>query len=259
MSLWNPFRRKPATLSMATRRDAGDPATEALARKLMVKAAKSTGLTVDKLNELIDKYSDGSQVKLEDDDPDSANYSAAAIKKLLDQGKYEEALLNANGSIDSGSNDPAIHALKINALLFLDRDEAAVEFGNGSLERWPTSVELHCVLGCANNKLKRFDRAQEHFQRALQQEPEHARSLIGLGDCLIFKKDYAGARSVYDHAISLHPIDGMAWCNRALALANLGEFRSALESVDKGIALWPEHPTAQVLRAKLKLRLAVEG
>ena len=218
MSFWNLFRRRSATSSSTPGRsesdtpnavpaapvpDTVDPATEALARQLMAKAAKSTGMSVDKLNELIGKYGDGSEAKLEDDDPGGANYSVDAIQGLLDRGSYEEALLDANGSIRNGSNDPEIHRLKINALMFLDRDEEAIEFGNRSLEQWPNSVDLNCILGCANNKLRRLDRAREHFEAAIRQQPTHTRSLIGLGDCLAFGHDFASAVPCYDRAIDI--------------------------------------------------------
>ena len=251
MKLWNPFSRKSANTSIASTGNTTGLSTKELADRLMVMSAKSVDMSVDRLNELIEKYGNGSVDKLVDPDNGRVNWSVDEIRSLIDEQRYEEALLAANISIRNASNDPVTHSLKINALMFLGRDEEAVKFGNSSLEQWPTSVDLHCVLGCASNKLKLYDRAREHFERALTQDPNHGRSLIGLADGLTLQQRYLEAKLVYDQAVAANPDDGMAWVNRALALFHLREFEAALQSVNRGIELWPSHPTAQMLKSKL--------
>lgn len=274
MSLWNLFRRRAKTIgegssSVATseppRNQVPRAATrtekelvEARAQELMLMAAKRTGMSQERMNELIRKYGNGAP-EIPEQDPAQTTWDAGAIRSLIMDGKFDIALEAAEAVIRSPANSAEVHALKINVLMNLERDEDAVRFGAESLAAWPTSVDVNCVLGLTNNKLRRLDRAQEHFDSVLRQDPRHARALIGLGDCYIFKQDFEGAMPFYDRAIAVAPDDGMAWVNRALALANLGSFKEALASVDRGIALWPNHPTAGTLRAKLLLRLAVDG
>ncbi|MGE0469688.1 MAG: tetratricopeptide repeat protein [Nitrospira sp.] len=272
MSLWNLFRRcvKPtdegsssvarnqvarSDVPAATQRTEKE-LEEARTHEIMLMAAKRAGMSRERLNDLIRKYGNGDQ-EIPEQDPAQTTWDADTIRELIMDGKFEMALEAAEALIRSPSNSAEAHALKINALMNLERDEDAVRFGAESLATWPTSVDVNCVLGLANNKLRRLERAQEHFESVLRQDPRHARALVGLGDCYIFKQDFEGAMPLYDRAIAVAPNDGMAWVNRGLALANLENFKEALASVDRGIALWPDHPTAGQLRAKLLLRLAV--
>ncbi|WP_231402577.1 tetratricopeptide repeat protein [Caenimonas aquaedulcis] len=80
---------------------------------------------------------------------------------------------------------------------------AAVPRLQQALKRFPDSADVHNELGFAHRKLRQFDKAFEHYRRALQIEPRHrgAHEYIGeaylmVGDLPAAERHLAALRSI---------------------------------------------------------------
>ncbi|MBI2932936.1 MAG: tetratricopeptide repeat protein [Planctomycetes bacterium] len=91
-----------------------------------------------------------------------------------------------------------------------------------------------------------YRRAIEYYRRALEKEPEHVQTLIGLGNCLNAMGDRAGARQTYEKALTLAP-DEPKLCNN---LADL--YRTIGERLEEAEAL-AEKAVAEVRKRRTEL------
>jgi len=141
-------------------------------------------------------------------------------------------LLRAAGAVQSDDSDD--QALLADAdyaggLAALKADDAASALRRfqAALKRFPDAANLHNELGFAYRKLRQFDKAFEHYRRALAIEPRHrgAHEYIGeaylmVGDVASAEKHLAALRSIcllrcdefieLDKAIAAHRAQGKA-------------------------------------------------
>jgi tetratricopeptide (TPR) repeat protein len=133
-------------------------------------------------------------------------------------------LLRTAGAVQSDDGDD--QALLADAdyaggLAALKADDAASALRRfqSALKRFPDAANLHNELGYAHRKLRQFDKAFEHYKRALAIEPRHrgAHEYIGeaylmVGDVASAEKHLAALRS-----ICLLPCDEFSELGRAIA------------------------------------------
>jgi tetratricopeptide (TPR) repeat protein len=108
----------------------------------------------------------------------------------------------------------------------------------------------HFQLGCALNKLERFDEALVGFGHAISLNPAFAEAFHGLGQAYRGLKRHGDALVSFDRAVTLRPDYAEAFNDLGLALHELERFADALESYDRAVALEPDHPVGHYNRGK---------
>ncbi len=86
---------------------------------------------------------------------------------------------------------------------------------------------------------KKYDRAQELYQKAISVSPKCYFAYIGLGDCQFFSGELEKAVESYQKAINLNPYDFRGFFFKAHALAKLKRFEEARGAFVKSLALQP--------------------
>jgi Flp pilus assembly protein TadD len=101
------------------------------------------------------------------------------------------AVESADGA-DEALKDDADFAAGMSALKAGDAG-AALPRLQSALRRFPDAAELHNELGFAHRKLRRMDKAFEHYKRALAIDPRHRGAHEYIGEAYLMVGDVASA------------------------------------------------------------------
>ncbi len=96
---------------------------------------------------------------------------------------------------------------------------AALSRYQAALKRFPDAADLHNELGFTHRKLRRMDKAFEHYKRALALKPEHRGAHEYIGEAYLLVGDVASAEKHLAalRAICLLPCDELADLQKAIA------------------------------------------
>lgn len=84
---------------------------------------------------------------------------------------------------------------------------------------------------------KRYSEAEEIIIRLIAKEPQNVKYYNRLGVIYMEEKNFHDAKNAFYEAIKLDPKKASRHYNYAIACADLGEFRNAVESLKKSISL----------------------
>ncbi|MEJ1964393.1 MAG: tetratricopeptide repeat protein [Gammaproteobacteria bacterium] len=157
----------------------------------------------------------------------------------LQSGMLDTGLGLVEKAIAQRPGEAMAHLSKGNALLSLERPQAALEAYDLALGLQPQSAVIHNNRGNALLALERADEAQASFDRALQLDPNHVSAHVNCGNVLIMLGRADDAIVALDRAIQLDPRNAAAHCNRGRALLSLERATEALVSHDRALALNP--------------------
>jgi tetratricopeptide (TPR) repeat protein len=88
------------------------------------------------------------------------------------------------------------------------------------------------------------DLAIQHFERALQIDPDHSVTLQNLGNAYRQKKDWPQARRVLEKSLALNPDDPEANYSLAMVYAQTNDTNRAYEYLQKALLARPAYPEA---------------
>ncbi|MHB8353171.1 MAG: tetratricopeptide repeat protein [Burkholderiales bacterium] len=132
--------------------------------------------------------------------PDSTVNSPKTIRKLVSEGKLQEALVAANQYLDVNSQDGSVLFLKAQILTKLGKTDDAIAVLEGLTERFPEMVAPYNNLAVLYASKGRLDEARKVLEAALMVQPNYATAYENLADLYL-----ALARQSYAHALKLDP------------------------------------------------------
>ncbi|HEY1788717.1 MAG TPA: tetratricopeptide repeat protein [Verrucomicrobiae bacterium] len=109
-----------------------------------------------------------------------------------------------------------------------------------TLSCWPQSYIAHCNLGIALAGQGDVADAVQHFNRALQINPDDAKSINNLGKVLTTQGKLDAAVQDYHQALHLEPDNVRILNNLSVALADRGQVNDAVQDLDRALQLKPE-------------------
>lgn len=95
-------------------------------------------------------------------------------------------------------------------------------------------------------KLKRYDEAILHYEKAIETEPNNPLAYFNKGNALYSLKRYAEAIQCYDKVIQLDPNYSEAYYQKGIASDDLEKYNAAIELYDKAIQLNPKDSLAYI-------------
>ena len=110
------------------------------------------------------------------------------------------------------------------------------------LRQFPTSTALYIISGDACTKLKQFDDAILHYNKAIELNPNFAAGYFNLGVAQQDKGDIKLALESYKMALKLNPNYLEAYFNMGGVLHEIGNFEEALDNYKYILKLKPDHP-----------------
>lgn len=91
--------------------------------------------------------------------------------------------------------------------------------------------------GFKNLSMGKYDKAIEQLEIALEINPEDETSHLYLGECYLYKKEYAEAVPHLHFFVNKNEYDANVWLHLAEALFNTGDYANALNAARKGYNL----------------------
>jgi tetratricopeptide (TPR) repeat protein len=135
-------------------------------------------------------------------------------------------------------------------LLNKDQPEQALKLIEESLRRNPTQAQTHFLMGRTLDKLKRTDKAVEHYVKALELDPQHFPSLNELGVVLDRQGKFDQAIEHFRKAAAADPGAAFAHNNWGKTLMNLGKFDQAIAHFRKALKIDPANAMARICLEK---------
>ena len=99
-------------------------------------------------------------------------------------------------------------------------------------------------LGNAEYDERNYQRAIEHYDKAIEIKPDDAMAWHNKGVALGELGRYEDALKAYDKAIEIEPDYATAWHNKGIALGKLGRYDDALKAYNKAIEIKPDYTKA---------------
>lgn len=109
-----------------------------------------------------------------------------------------------------------------------------------TLSCWPQSYIAHCNLGIALADQGDMADAVQHFNRALEINPDDAKSINNLGKVLTTQGKLDAAVQDFHRALQLEPENVRILNNLSVALADQGQVNDAVQDLDRALQLKPE-------------------
>ena len=125
-------------------------------------------------------------------------------------------------------------------------------------------TEFYKGLTCQNHadstenpaeKQRGYDKAIGHYNKAIELNPEDAKTYNNRGNAYADKGEVNRAIQDYNKAIELNPEDVASYNNRGNAYVDKGEVNRAIQDYNKAIELKPENPIIYYNRGRAWLHL----
>ena len=116
----------------------------------------------------------------------------------------------------------------------------AMQHYERAIQHNPDAVEAHTNLGNALANQEKLAEAIEHYERALQIEPDDADAHNNLGNALVGQGKLKEAIEHYERALQFNPDYAEAHNNLGVALAGQGKFEKAIEHYERTLKLSPD-------------------
>lgn len=162
--------------------------------------------------------------------------------------RAQTALNSLKNAGPSGSRAPspvAQNQLKTLISLFNQNQLGEViELGEKLAPKSSQSFVVYNILGAANSRLKRTDKAIDCFTRAVQIKPDYSDAHTNLGNVLVDCGRQSEAVTCYEAALKFKPDDTDVHNNLGVALNDLGRYEKAVECFVRALKLKPRYAAA---------------
>lgn len=175
--------------------------------------------------------------------PDRPQSALERIGRALDD-LPEDASAHLRGAVLAERADWRLDA---------DRVQPARGDVEAALEAGWRPAEVHVTGGWASYELDRPGEARDHFDAALEVDPDRVSALQGRSLALKDIDELELARADLTHALQLAPEDAQLYSLRAEVLAGLGELDRAERDVEQAMELAPRAPDYALDRARLSM------
>ena len=176
-------------------------------------------------------------------EPDLWEYYFQRALTSAEVGEFDEMIEEARTLLELDES-ARTHTVLGRALSEKGESEEAVEHFERALEIDPQYAYAHNNLGYELAQKGKTDEALSHYYAALESEPDLTLAHNNLGNLLLDLGRYEEAVSHFEHALRVHPYDEHAEYNLARALAEQGKFEQAIAHYVRAADNNPEDPKA---------------
>jgi serine/threonine-protein kinase len=171
-----------------------------------------------------------------------AGYHLERGRRLLRDGRYEEAVRACDAALGLSPHQPLPHEVRGRALLALGRyRQAERSFGQYLREGGEETSDVFRGRGLARMKLGKYPEAVEDYTRALERAPD-GDVYQHRGWAHFFADAWQLALRDFSTAIELDPGAGDAYTGRGLARVMLGHYRQAVPDAEAALRRRPGTP-----------------
>jgi tetratricopeptide (TPR) repeat protein len=122
---------------------------------------------------------------------------------------------------------------------------------NALIDQYPIVTDYYDFAANTLLDKKEFDGAYSFLTRRFEIEPD-AFSAKWIGTISLYRNQPAEAEKYLNQSLKLNDKDSQAWYNLAGVFVQEKDYRRALESVNKALALNPHYPEGITLQKRLQ-------
>src|SRR6266567_5895153 len=191
--------------------------------------------------------------------PDDLRLVVARASTLFAWGRMPEALEGYLNAASRGLQSEELFVQLGWTCVNLGKPRDAETWMRKAVQIDPQAFNAQLGLAFVLAELDRFDEAEEHFGRALDQVPEDFDTLIMLGGCKVRQGDPAAAEMQFRRAIAVDPRRTVAWSNLGVALRCQYRHSEAIEAFEHALALDEETGEHSDSALNLAIQLHIMG
>lgn len=184
-------------------------------------------------------------------EPDNRNYWYNRAACMMEQKRYEEALLQLDSIMRRWEKYAPSYLLKAEVYLNMKDTVEAERWIARSLDVDPYNANAWRVRASIALHNEQWKNADDYFSKALHLKPKDAGSLVNRALARLRLNNLRGAMSDYDEALEVEPNSFLAHYNRGLLRQQVGDDNRAIEDFDYVLALEPDNVMALFNRATL--------
>jgi tetratricopeptide (TPR) repeat protein len=182
-------------------------------------------------------------------DAERARAELLKAKSLPEDRPWPDPLLEKIQTLRKGLR-PRLQSAQ--QLVQAGRAPEAVNLLNQTLEKYPQSLEGWMRLGEVWYRLRKFDRAQECFQRAAKISPEWAEAWFRLGCAQAVVQRHAEAVASFRQALQFKANYAQAHYNMGQCLKTLGDSAGAISEFEEALRCSPDYELARTALGELR-------
>ncbi len=171
--------------------------------------------------------------------------------QALESGDCLRALAIADQLAAVVPDDPAVRAIRAEALVKTDAGEEALSEARRAAELNPESDRTHTLLGLAAWRAGKLSLAQQSLERAIELSGRKPRVLADYAWFMASERGPRPAEQAAKQAVAANPKSSTAWAALGLAQFRLRHRRAADASLRHALELDPNDPYAQSVMVAL--------
>ena len=187
--------------------------------------------------------------------PEDSAFTIALAQCMIAQGKAEEGRRLLESILALPGIQPRADLLMGSLLLSEGETERALEHLARAEQTEPRLPTLHCLIGDAYLRLKRWPDAERAFGRAIEIDGDSAQAHHGLAVAALKQRRFEDAADAALIAVGLLHHFPLAHFVLGVALARIGETERAIQAFKTSLAMRPRSPAAHRWLAVLHDRL----
>ena len=163
-----------------------------------------------------------------------ADYLALKARMLIKQGLMYDALQVIEKAESIAPNDIELQLLKVNIYIHSKRlDDAIILIED--LKKYASKQELEDVLVAESyfyESVQEFELMFQCLKNALMLNPDHQEALYLMAASVEQSKNFEESILLHKVIVENHPYNYLAWFNLGHSLANVGEYKRAIEALE---------------------------
>ena len=178
-----------------------------------------------------------SSIKNKNWDSVSAKMKLTQAKEQFRSGEFEEARKNVQVCLMNDPQNTEANLLYGQIFLAMDQFDKAVEHINIALNNNPTLAEGWYFLGIAYQTRRDNSKAEMYFRNALDIEPQNIEFILAVTDAMTAENRYTEAIALIDEKGGLVGHDSRLTERKADLFRRLGEYQKAIEFYSNAMEL----------------------
>jgi tetratricopeptide (TPR) repeat protein len=143
------------------------------------------------------------------------------------------------------------HSLLGASLIEAGQSEAALPHYRRALALRPDLTEASYTLARTLFVMGNVAEAEQVARDGLRFDPENVTLQRLLAECLLSRRDWAGAVDIYQRVLQTQPDVAPVHANLGMALSEMGQMDAAIYHLQRAAALQPERPQTWIMLARL--------
>lgn len=163
----------------------------------------------------------------------------------MDLGRHHRAMDPLKEAHEADASDPQIRLALLEAKIQCGLYEEAERFLDNLGKKYVEMPDVHYLKGLLYDVQGYYSEAQQAYEKALELEPAHARSLFRVAGMLDRRGENAKAVELYEQLRKLRPVHVNTMLNLGIIYEDRGEYQRAVDCYKAVLDYYPNHRRAK--------------